>query len=214
MEAIQKKSKTQNFYDKIAEVHHLSHHINGYKRSVAKVLRNLNLEVTPESTILDAGMGTGVITQALYFAGLKPKQVIGVDLSHNSLRVAQHEFDRNNETPAEKISTVQGNVLSLPLADESVDLILTCGVLEYVPLKDGLSELARVLKPGGRVVLIPIKPSFVGAVLKLLYKFNIHTVENVINASRKYFEIDGKYKFPITDPIGWSKFVIVLKKKA
>jgi ubiquinone/menaquinone biosynthesis C-methylase UbiE len=207
------KIKTQNFYDRIADVHNLALRINGYRQSVEKYLKSLDLVIDENSLVLDAGSGTGIITLGFQSAGFRPRRTIALDLSFNSLKIADEQFIKDKKTDHEKISVVQGNVLTLPFADDTFDLILSCGVLEYVPLDDGLKELARVLKPGAKLVFIPIKPSFVGAVLEFLYKFKTHPVKNVGHISQKYFNLVGRHKFAITEPIGWSKMIFLLEKK-
>jgi ubiquinone/menaquinone biosynthesis C-methylase UbiE len=129
------------------------------------------------------------------------------------LKLAREEFEKDKQTDERNVETVQGNVLSLPFADETFDLVLSCGVLEYVPLDDGLREMARVLKTGARLVFIPVKPSLVGSVLEFLYKFKAHPLKNVKKISRQYFKIIGNHEFPITEPIGWSKTIFLLEKK-
>ncbi len=207
------KSKTQNFYDRIADVHNVSMRVNGYRKSVAKYLRQLNLKIDSDSVVLDAGSGTGLITYGFYKAGFRPKSTYAIDLSLNSLKVARDQFRRDKIVDSENVLMLQGNVLAMPFPAETFDLIIACGVLEYVPLADGMSEFARVLKPGGKLVLIPIKPSFVGAVLKILYKFKIHSMDNVRAVSDRHFKIVGDYKFPITEPIAWSKMMFLLEKR-
>ena len=207
------KSKTQNFYDQIADVHNLALKINGYRASVEKFLRSLDLKIDENSIILDAGSGTGIVTLGFYSANFHPQQTIALDLSQNSLEIARAEFRRDKKTKKEKIAVTQGNVLQMPFADETFDLILTCGVLEYVPLDEGLREMARLLKPGARLILIPVKPSLVGAVLEIIYKFKIHSIEDVRKISQKYFNIVGDYEFPLIEPISWSKKIFLLEKK-
>ncbi len=207
------KSKTQNFYDRIADVHNLAMKINGYRDSVAKYLSSLDLQLDSESLVLDAGSGTGIVTLGFYTAGFHPKQTIALDLSFNSLKVAEEQFEKDKKTDAGNISAVQGNILHLPFADETFDLVLTCGVLEYVSLDEGLREFARVLKKDARLVLIPVKPSLVGSVLEILYKFKTHPIKEVRKTSRQYFDIVGNYKFPLKEPIGWSKTIFLLRKK-
>ncbi len=207
------KIKTQNFYDRIADVHNLALRINGYRQSVEKYLKSLDLKIDENSFVLDAGSGTGIITLGFQSAGFRPRKTVALDLSFNSLKIADEQFGKDKKTDAENIAVVQGNVLTLPFADETFDLVLSCGVLEYVPLDDGLKELSRVMKPGAKLVFIPIKPSFVGAVLEFLYKFKTHPIKNVRRISQKYFNIVGRHKFPITEPIGWSKMIFLLEKK-
>ena len=207
------KTKTQSFYDRIADVHNLALKINGYRASVAKYLRSLDLKIDGESYVLDGGSGTGIVTLGFQDAGFRPRQTVAFDLSINSLKIAKEQFRKEKRVNAKKISAVQGNILDLPFADDTFDLVLTCGVLEYVSLDDGLREMARVLKPGGKLVLIPVKPSLVGSVLEFLYKFKIHPVKDVRKISQRYFSIVGKHEFPISEPIGWSKSIFLLEKK-
>ncbi|HMJ09073.1 MAG TPA: class I SAM-dependent methyltransferase [Pyrinomonadaceae bacterium] len=206
------RSKTQNFYDRIADVHNLALKVNGYRASVAKYLRSLDLEIDAESMVLDAGSGTGIVTLGFQDTGFRPKKTVAFDLSLNSLKIAREQFEKEKGVDSKNICSVQGNVLRLPFADETFDLVLTCGVLEYVPLDDGLRELARLMKSGAKLVFIPVKPSLVGSMLELLYKFKIHPLDNVRAVSRKYFKIVGNHDFPISDPIAWSKTIFLLEK--
>lgn len=206
------EKKTQTFYDRIADVHNLALKVNGYRKSVAKYLRSLDLKIDRESFVLDAGSGTGIVTLGFQDAGFRPRKTIAFDLSANSLKIAREQFAKEQKVDAANIESVQGNVLQLPFVDGVFDLVLTCGVLEYVSLDAGLKELGRVLKPGGKLVFIPVKPSFVGAVLELLYNFKIHPIEDVERVSRRYFEIVGNHEFPTTEPIGWSKTIFLLEK--
>ena len=207
------KSKTQNFYDRIADVQNLAMKVNGYRASVAKFLRSLDLRIDASSLVLDAGSGTGIVTLGFHSAGFRPRKTIALDLSFNSLDVSREQFEKDKNADAENISPVQGNILSLPFADETFDLILTCGVLEYVSLDEGLKEFARVLKTGSKLVLIPVKPSIIGSVLEILYNFKTHPVEDVRQISQQYFKIIGDFEFPITEPIGWTKMIFLLEKK-
>lgn len=208
-----KNNKTQTFYDRIADVHNLAMKINGYKDSVAKYLRSLKLNLDAESTVLDAGCGTGLATLALYKAGYRPRKTFALDLSFNSLTIAREQFEKDKKVAAENVVEVQGNLLALPFADETHDAILTCGALEYVPLDAGLRELARVLKKNGKLILIPVRPSIVGSVLELLYNFKTHRLEEVKETAQCYFNLVGNHKFPAAEPISWSKTIFLLQKK-
>lgn len=205
-------SSTGNFYDRIADVHNLAMKLNGYRRSVGRFLRSLDLELGDDSVVLDAGSGTGIVTLGLQSSGLKPGRTVALDLSLNSLKVSREQFSKDSDSKGAAIDVVQGNILELPFPDASFDLVLTCGVLEYVPLDDGLKELGRVLKSGAKLVLIPVKPSLVGSVLEILYKFKIHPIEKVRETAARHFRILENREFPITEPIGWSKTVFILEK--
>ena len=206
------RKKTQSFYDRIADVHNFALKLNGYRRSVAKYLRSLDLEVGPDSVVLDAGSGTGIVTMSLLDSGFKPKRVVALDLSYNSLRLSREQFAKKKRYS--NIDGVQGNILTLPFAENTFDMVMTCGVLEYVNLDDGLKELSRVLKPNGKLVLLPVKAGIVGSMLEILYNFKIHPLNDVRRVSRQYFDIVGNHEFPINEPISWSKTIFLLEKKS
>ncbi len=210
--ARQEKRKTQGLYDRIADVQNLAMKVNGYRASVAKFLKLLDLKLDADSRVLDAGSGTGIVSMAFHDAGFRPQRSIALDLSLNSLKISREEFSRHRRSP-NVIDAVQGNILRLPFPDGVFDLVLMCGVLEYTPLDDGLREAARILKKGSPLVLLPVKPSVVGSVLELLYNFKTHKKSEVRAAAEKYFDIVGNYEFPITEPIAWSKTIFLLEKK-
>jgi ubiquinone/menaquinone biosynthesis C-methylase UbiE len=205
--------KTQSFYDRIADVHNLVMKINGYQNSVADFLKTLDLKIDDQSLVLDAGSGTGIMTLGFQAAGYQSKKTIALDLSFNLLEVSREEFRKDQEANAENIAPVQGNILEMPFADDTFDLVLTCGVLEYVPLDEGIKEMARVLKKGAKLVLIPVKSSLVGAFLEILYNFKTLPAEDIKFISEEHFTIVGEHQFPITEPIGWSKMIFLLEKK-
>ena len=94
--------------------------------------------IRSEGTVLDVGCGSSRIISAL------PKGSVAVDILLRKLR-----YSRRYSAPL-----VQASGFALPFADESFSCVLCSQVIEHVP-KDSpiLSELVRVLKPGGRLVL-------------------------------------------------------------
>ena len=93
---------------------------------------------------LDAGCGGGRYTLALRSMGIKRMQ--GIDISPDSITLASkmNGFEEN------EVSFKQASVLDLPFDDESYDLVFSNGVLHHTTsTSKGLSELYRVLQPGG-----------------------------------------------------------------
>ncbi|REJ75601.1 MAG: class I SAM-dependent methyltransferase [Acidobacteria bacterium] len=205
--------KTRYFYDRIADAHNVALRMNGYRASVARYLRSIAPDIGPESLVLDAGSGTGIITMGLYAAGYDPARTVTLDLSRRSLKIGLEQFGSEANTRKARISAVQGNVLQIPFADSTFDLVLSCGVLEYVPLDEGLSEFARVMRKGAKLVLIPVKPSIMGSVLEFLYKFKTHPLSSVRREAGKHFRIAGEHEFSLTEVMGWSKIVFLLEKE-
>jgi ubiquinone/menaquinone biosynthesis C-methylase UbiE len=212
LEQTQNFNQTKNFYDQIADVHNLSFKVNGYRQSLEKYLVNKDLALPKNFRVLDAGCGTGIMTSALYRSGLRPHQTVALDLSGKSLTVARKEFIEDKEVVHNSVRYVQGNILSLPFEDNSFDLILTCGVLEYVPLDEGFTEIARVLKPEGYVVFVPIRPSLMGKVLERIYSFKTQKTRQILRTVHSHFNVVEHHTFPIVEPISWSKSLFLLQK--
>ena len=99
-------------------------------------------------TVLDLGSGAGF---DLLLAGRKvgPKgKVIGVDMTDAMIDVAR---DNINQAGADNIEVRKGVIEDLPVEDASVDWVISNCVINLSPLKDKVfSEIARVLRPGGR----------------------------------------------------------------
>jgi ubiquinone/menaquinone biosynthesis C-methylase UbiE len=97
---------------------------------------------------LDAGCGTGVCSLAL---AERAHSVVALDLSGGALCTARN-LARRLDRP--KIAAIQGSLLALPFADGSFDLALSWGVVHHtVDPRRALDELARVLRPGGALIL-------------------------------------------------------------
>ena len=102
--------------------------------------------------ILDLGCARGRFVRALSSSGA---QVVGVDRSWELLRTA---LDSSGDS-----SFVLSTATRLPFADSIFDGVVCIEVIEHVPvLGAALSEIARVLKPGGRAIIIDKNPVGVG----------------------------------------------------
>lgn len=98
---------------------------------------------------LDLCCGTGDMVRAFDAHTTPPRLIIGLDFSAQMLASGTYPQMR---TP---FQLVRSDALRLPLADQSVDVI-TCafGVRNFQDLDRGLGEMHRVLRPGGRVVIL------------------------------------------------------------
>ena len=102
--------------------------------------------------------------------------------------------------------------LAVELLTLKVDLVVTSGALEYVPLADGLNELARVIAPGGHLLHLPIHPSLIGVFLEILFRFKSHPPKEVKDKTERHFRIVHQYRFQRHEAIGWSKTAILAQK--
>jgi ubiquinone/menaquinone biosynthesis C-methylase UbiE len=87
------------------------------------------------------------------------RNAIGLDLSRSMLGLAQHRG----------LPVVQGSLTALPLPDQSVDLVYSMKVLAHVPpIREALAELARVVRPGGHLLLEFYNPRSLRYLAKLM----------------------------------------------
>jgi demethylmenaquinone methyltransferase/2-methoxy-6-polyprenyl-1,4-benzoquinol methylase len=109
-------------------------------------LRRAGLE--PGCQLLDVATGTGLVAQAALDLGLPPERLVGMDPSRGML--AENERAR-------PIRLVQGFGETLPFADNTFDFITMGYALRHVEdLNRLFGEFLRVLKPGGRVLILEI----------------------------------------------------------
>lgn len=101
--------------------------------------------------ILDVATGTGDF--AVETLKLNPEQVIGVDISEGMLEVGRKKMKTRGYE--HKIDLRLGDSENLPFEENKFDAVIVAfGVRNFENLEKGLSEMHRVLKPGGRMVVL------------------------------------------------------------
>lgn len=101
--------------------------------------------------ILD--IATGTADFAIEALSLKPKKIIGIDISEGMLSVGREKLIKRNLT--DKIELLVGDSETLPFKDNLFDaIIVSFGVRNFENLEKGLSDMLRVLKPGGKIVIL------------------------------------------------------------
>jgi demethylmenaquinone methyltransferase/2-methoxy-6-polyprenyl-1,4-benzoquinol methylase len=140
----EKVRMVRSMFDAIAPRYDLVNRIMTFRLDVGwrrRTVRELGLP--KGSTVVDVAAGTGDLCRELTAAGQRP---IGIDLSFGMLAAAR------TDAPL-----VQGDALRLPMPDASVDGA-TCGfaLRNLAELPAFFAELARVVRPGGRIGLLEV----------------------------------------------------------
>jgi demethylmenaquinone methyltransferase / 2-methoxy-6-polyprenyl-1,4-benzoquinol methylase len=134
----------RGMFDAIAPRYDLVNRIMTFRLDIRwRRLAVRSLVLRPGSRVLDLACGTGDLCRELTAAGLAP---LGVDLSYGMLAAART-----------RAPLVQGDALRLPVPDGVIDGV-TCGfaLRNLAALAPFLDELARVLRPGGRISLLEV----------------------------------------------------------
>jgi ubiquinone/menaquinone biosynthesis C-methylase UbiE len=102
-------------------------------------------QISPDDTVLDVGAGTGFLTEA---AAMVARKVIALDFSRAMSDESIAKLGKG------KVEFRIGNVEHMQLPDSSIDVVIGNMVLHHCPHpKMAIAEMARVLKPGGRIAI-------------------------------------------------------------
>jgi demethylmenaquinone methyltransferase/2-methoxy-6-polyprenyl-1,4-benzoquinol methylase len=147
-----KKEQVAQMFDNISGKYDFLNHFLSlgidiqWRKKVLKIVQKTKPEI-----ILDIATGTGDL--AILLSKTHPKKIIGLDLSNGMLEVGRKKIAEKGLS--DLIEMVQGDSENLPFEDNYFDVItVSFGVRNFENLHKGLSEIYRVLKPGGTFVVL------------------------------------------------------------
>lgn len=149
---LSKKAQVADMFNNIAGKYDFLNHFlslgidKGWRK---KAIREIQ-KVQPRN-ILDVATGTGDL--AIAAAALKPDKITGVDIAEQMLAVGRTKIA---EKQLEGMITLQtGDSEAMPFSDNSFDAV-TCayGVRNFEHLEKGLTEMSRVMRPGGKLAIL------------------------------------------------------------
>jgi demethylmenaquinone methyltransferase/2-methoxy-6-polyprenyl-1,4-benzoquinol methylase len=212
-----KKQQVADMFDSISPKYDFLNHFLSlgidirWRKKAIKLLRDIKPKL-----ILDIATGTGDF--AIESLKLNPDKVIGVDISEGMLSVGRKKLTKRKLN--DKITLQSGDSENLPFEDNMFDAIIVAfGVRNFENLEKGMAEMHRVLRPGGKVVVLEFsKPK--SFPFKHLYNFYFNTILPTIgksvskdNAAYTYLPEsvksfpDGKDFTNILDKLGFNNTV-------
>lgn len=142
----------RNLFDTIAPRYDLLNHVLSsgvdvlWRKKAIRMLR----QVQP-AHILDVATGTADL--AIEAARLQPESILGVDIAPTMLRIGREKIERKGLRG--RITLREGSAENLPAEDQSMDAVTVAfGVRNFSNLQKGLTEMRRVLKPGGVALIL------------------------------------------------------------
>ena len=150
----------------------------------------------PDAIILDVACGTGDLSIEL--ASHAKARVIGSDFCRPMLAIAKDKSSAS-DLP---IPYLESDAMRMPFADSSVDAVtIAFGLRNLSNFREGLAELNRILKPGGKLVVLefssPIVPGF-RALFDFYFTQILPRIGGLVSGSRGAYEYlpDSVSKFP------------------
>jgi demethylmenaquinone methyltransferase/2-methoxy-6-polyprenyl-1,4-benzoquinol methylase len=176
----------------------------GWRKKCVKMLA----EKKPQ-TILDVATGTGDF--ALECVKLQPKKITGIDISEGMMKIGREKIAKKDLTSL--ITLENGSAENAAYPDNTFDAItIGYGVRNFADLEKGLTNLLRVLKPGGQIVILefsyPTNP-----IVRALYTFYFSYVTPLIG---RIFSKDKRAYSYLTESVkafpNNQNFVNILKR--
>lgn len=169
-----KKEQVADMFNNISKTYDFLNHFMSLGIDIIWRKKAINeLKQDKPKLILDVATGTGDFAfEALKM--LKPEKIIGVDISAGMLSIADQKI--NKRALGDKFEVKLGDSEKLPFEDNQFDAVTVAyGVRNFENLEKGLTDIQRVLKPGGKAVVLEFsKPK--GFPVKQLYNFYFNYV--------------------------------------
>jgi demethylmenaquinone methyltransferase/2-methoxy-6-polyprenyl-1,4-benzoquinol methylase len=169
-----KKKQVENMFDKIAFRYDFLNRFLSAGIDVGWRKKAIRQLVSSEpKNVLDVATGTGDFALTCYEI-LKPEKITGIDISEEMLKIGRKKIEKaglqNN------IELLNGDSEAILFDDNTFDAVTVAfGVRNFENLEKGLAEIKRVLKPGGKLIVLEFtKPSL--PVVKQLYNFYMNTI--------------------------------------
>jgi len=140
----------------------------GWRKKAIRELKSLNPQL-----VLDVATGTGDVAIMTHQA-LHPTKIIGIDISEGMLALGRQKIEKLALTQSIELFTGDSETIKFD-ANYFDAVTVAFGVRNFQYLEKGLLEMLRVLKPGGKLVVLEFsKPSF--APVKAFYKFYMNVI--------------------------------------
>lgn len=165
-----KAGRVKSMFGTIARSYDLNNRLHsGWRDQAWRRFAVKSAEVRPGQRVLDVACGTGDLTHA--FAKTDADEVVGLDFTAEMLALAEQKRRVLPPTNASKVRYIEGDAQQLPFDSASFDVVsIAFGIRNVADPVRALCEFARVLRPGGRLVVLEFdRPS--GQPMRWLYDF-------------------------------------------
>lgn len=189
-----KADKVRRMFAAIARRYDLNNTLHSFGRDAAWRRAAVRLAaLRPGDEVLDVACGTGALTRAFASARPSPARVIGADFTPEMLDVARGRLGEARPGAA-PIEYQLADAMALPFADDSFDVLsIAFGIRNVADPSTALREFRRVLRPGGRLVVLEFDRPRIAAIAWLndLYTARVMPVTASVIAGDR----SGAYRY-------------------
>ncbi len=167
------------------------------------------LEAVQPKVILDVATGTADVAIMMH-KFLKPETIVGIDISEGMLQLGRKKIA--NLLLNKQIALYQGDSEAINFATGTFDAVTVAfGVRNFENLRKGLEEMMRVLKPGGKLVVLEFskpKQTVVKGFYNLYMRLVTPSIGKLVSKNREAYQYlnDSVQKFPEGDD-----FITIMK---
>lgn len=189
---------SQRLYSRIGHITRLYDFVIlviGYKKSVEYFVSQLPFSEDDQIKILDAGCGTGLYSLAL-LQKYKNANVIAFDLNEKLVARFKEKVLKNKLDNRVHLFTADIRGSLQEIENKKFNLIVTAGVLEYVPLEETVRNLSRFLIPGGYFFNSPVRDTIWGRIICKLFACKPHGDRNIQVFEENGFKLEKAIEVP------------------
>jgi len=195
-----KKSQVSRMFDKVASSNDLLNRLTSLGIDIIWRKKAIGSLDKSHKKILDVATGTADVALEINKQFPYAEEIIGLDISPEMLNKGREKIAKKGLS--ERIQLVEGDSENLPYEENYFDAITVAfGVRNFEDLPKGLSELYRVLKPGGQLMVLEFSHPTVFPVKQLFnfyFKYILPAIGRVISSDKEAYQYlyDSVQAFP------------------
>jgi len=161
-------------FEKFPRLYDLIINVFGYKRAVRRFMRRFK----SNGVIVDLGCGSGLLSVCVA-KNNRNSSVIAIDKSDGLLKILRDQLDKEGVKNVEIIRSDLSQCL--PIKNNTLDFVITSGLIEYVDYDDLFKEVYRSLKMNGRFLILAIKNNVFGRLLGKIFGFRPCNLRDILD---------------------------------
>ena len=203
--AISGKDDVRTMFDRIVSKYDLMNHLMtagmDFRWRKMQAKQAYELDERTSERVLDVATGTGDVAFEIRKVGVP--EVVGLDISTGMIEEARRKAKKGGDG----VSFVVGDGMNLPFEDGSFDAVtISFGLRNMPDYAEAVREMARVLRPGGKLVCLEMTPyrrPFLGPLFKLYFEHLVPVIGWIVSRDYKAYKYlpDSVRAFPPADAL-------------